>query len=148
MSDLEREEELARVRLDRRMAGRLLALLRPVVPRVSLVVAIELVLVLSVIFRPWFIRQVIHFLKTGQRLADPPLDEQRDVLLRHYDSMLSYYGAETGSRMARKHIGWYSKGLPGSAEFRGAINHAADPIAVKAMIRAFYAPLIAVKEAA
>ncbi len=98
--------------------------------------------------KPWFVRQVIHFLKTGHRLPDPPLDEQRDVLLRHYDSMLSYYGAETGSRMARKHIGWYSKGLPGSAEFRGAINHAADPIAVKAMIRAFYAPLIAVKEAA
>jgi putative ABC transport system ATP-binding protein/ATP-binding cassette subfamily B protein len=59
MSDLEREEELARVRLDRRMAGRLLALLRPVVPRVAVVVAVEMVLVLSVIFRPWFIRQVI-----------------------------------------------------------------------------------------
>jgi tRNA-dihydrouridine synthase B len=98
--------------------------------------------------KPWFVRQVIHFLKTGQRLADPPLGEQLSVLLRHYDFMLSYYGAETGSRMARKHIGWYSKGLPGSAEFRGAINHAVDPTAVKAMIRAFYAPLIAVKEAA
>ncbi len=98
--------------------------------------------------KPWFVRQVIHFLKTGQRLADPPLAEQLDVLLRHYDDMLAYYGAAAGSRMARKHIGWYSKGLPGSAEFRGAINRVNDPAAVKAMIRAFYAPLIAVKEAA
>ena len=98
--------------------------------------------------KPWFVRQVIHFLKTGQRLADPPLEEQMGVLLRHYDGMLSYYGGAAGSRMARKHIGWYSKGLPGSAEFRGAINHVNDPNAVKAMIRTFYAPLIAVKEAA
>ena len=98
--------------------------------------------------KPWFVRQVIHFLKTGQRLADPPLAEQLDVLLRHYDGMLAYYGITAGSRMARKHIGWYSKGLPGSAEFRGAINRVNDPNAVKDMIRAFYAPLIAVKEAA
>ena len=69
-------------------------------------------------------------------------------MLRHYDDMLSHYGATAGSRMARKHIGWYSKGLPGSAEFRGAVNRVDDPDAVKAMIRAFYAPLIAVKEAA
>ena len=98
--------------------------------------------------KPWFVRQVIHFLKTGHRLADPPLGEQLDVLLRHYDGMLAYYGADAGSRMARKHLGWYSKGLPGSAEFRAAINHAVDPASVKAMIRAFYAPLIAVKQAA
>ncbi len=39
--------------------------------------------------KPWFVRQVIHFLKTGQRLADPPLAEQLDVLLRHYDDMLA-----------------------------------------------------------
>jgi tRNA-dihydrouridine synthase B len=98
--------------------------------------------------KPWFVRQVIHFLKTGHRLPDPQLSEQLDVLLRHYDYMLEYYGAEAGSRMARKHIGWYSKGLPGSAEFRGAINHATDPDTVKAMIRAFYAPLITVRQAA
>jgi len=98
--------------------------------------------------KPWFVRQVIHFLKTGHRLPDPQLSEQLDVLLRHYDYMLEYYGAEAGSRMARKHIGWYSKGLPGSAEFRGAINHATDPDTVKAMIRAFYAPLITVRKAA
>jgi len=93
--------------------------------------------------RPWFVRQVIHFLKTGERLADPTIVEQRDVMLRHYDDMLTHYGADTGTRMARKHIGWYSKGLPGSAEFRAAVNQITDPVKVKAMIAEFFAPLIA-----
>src|SRR5579883_171627 len=93
--------------------------------------------------RPWFVRQVIHFLKTGERLPDPTMAEQRDIVLRHYDDMLTHYGADTGTRMARKHIGWYSKGLPGSAEFRAAVNQLADPARVKAMIAEFFAPLVA-----
>ncbi|MGH7000233.1 MAG: tRNA dihydrouridine synthase, partial [Stellaceae bacterium] len=93
--------------------------------------------------RPWFVRQVTHFLKTGERLPDPAMAEQRDIVLRHYDDMLTHYGADTGTRMARKHIGWYSKGLPGSAEFRAAVNQIADPVKVKAMIAEFFAPLIA-----
>jgi tRNA-dihydrouridine synthase B len=97
--------------------------------------------------RPWFVNQVIHFLKTGERLADPPITTQRDILLEHYDDMLVHYGATTGSRMARKHIGWYSKGLYGSAEFRAAVNQTEDPAQVKAMIDAFYTPL-ALAEAA
>jgi tRNA-dihydrouridine synthase B len=93
--------------------------------------------------RPWFVRQVIHFHNTGERLADPPLAVQRDILLGHYEDMLSHYGTTVGSRIARKHIGWYSKGLPGSAEFRATVNRTEDPAIVKAMIRDFYTPLIA-----
>jgi tRNA-dihydrouridine synthase B len=93
--------------------------------------------------KPWFVRQVIHFLKTGQRLPDPPLAHQRDTVLSHYDEMLAHYGTSVGSRIARKHLGWYSKGLHGSAEFRAAVNRTEDPTMVKAMIRAFYDPLIA-----
>ena len=93
--------------------------------------------------RPWFVRQVFHFLKTGERLPDPSLAAQRDVVLEHYDDMLAHYGADTGVRMARKHIGWYSKGLPGSAEFRAAINQLADAAKVKAMIAGFFASLAA-----
>jgi tRNA-dihydrouridine synthase B len=93
--------------------------------------------------RPWFVRQVIHFLRTGQRLPDPPLAQQLQIVLGHYEDMLAHYGTAVGSRIARKHIGWYSKGLPGSAEFRAAVNRTEDPQTVKAMIRAFYAPLVA-----
>lgn len=98
--------------------------------------------------RPWFLRQVIHYLRTGEILPDPPLEEQLATVLEHYEDMLTHYGAEAGVRVARKHVGWYSKGLPGSAEFRSAINRIADPEKVKEMIRAFYSPLIEARAAA
>ncbi|MGE0667406.1 MAG: tRNA dihydrouridine synthase DusB [Sphingomonadales bacterium] len=90
--------------------------------------------------RPWFPGQVTHYLRTGQRLPDPPLAEQLDVLLEHYEDMLALYGAENGVRVARKHIGWYSKGMENSGEFRDRVNRLEDPAQVRAMVRAFYEP--------
>src|SRR5262245_60762142 len=81
--------------------------------------------------RPWFLRQVIHWLKTGERLPDPPLQDQYRTLTEHYEAMLGHYGIGPGMRVARKHVGWYSKGLPGSAEFRSAIMASPDPTAAK-----------------
>jgi tRNA-dihydrouridine synthase B len=92
--------------------------------------------------RPWFVNQVARFLRDGTRLPDPPLGEQMAVALAHYEAMLEHYGTAAGSRIARKHVAWYSKGLPGSAEFRGAINQTDDTDRVKSMIRDFYEPLI------
>jgi tRNA-dihydrouridine synthase B len=92
--------------------------------------------------RPWFIRQVIAWLGTRKKIPDPPLNGQLAIIEGHYDDMLSHYGTEVGVRIARKHVGWYSKGFPGSAEFRAAVNHAADPTRVRALIRAFYEPLL------
>src|ERR1700735_5297968 len=92
--------------------------------------------------RPWFISQVIEFLKTGRRLPDPPLEHQMATVLEHLDDMLDHYGSETGVRMARKHVAWYSKGLPGSAEFRSEVNQQADAERVRALIRRFYEPLL------
>jgi tRNA-dihydrouridine synthase B len=93
--------------------------------------------------RPWFVSQVIRFLRTGERPPDPPLAEQLATIIAHYQDMLSHYGVSVGSRVARKHIGWYSKGLPGSAEFRAAVNRCEDPAAVAALIGGFYEPLLA-----
>jgi tRNA-dihydrouridine synthase B len=92
--------------------------------------------------RPWFLGQVIHFLRTGERRADPSLAHQLATVLEHYDAMLAHYGAQTGVRMARKHLAWYSKGLQGSAEFRGEINRQDDPKRVAALLRTFYGPQI------
>jgi tRNA-dihydrouridine synthase B len=92
--------------------------------------------------KPWFLRQVIHWLKTGERLPDPPISEQYRILDEHYEAMLAHYGAEPGMRVARKHIGWYSKGLPGSAEFRSAVMATHVVEEVRALIRRFYEPLI------
>jgi tRNA-dihydrouridine synthase B len=91
--------------------------------------------------RPWFLAQVMHYLRTGAIAPDPPLAHQLATLIEHYDAMLAHYGVSIGSRIARKHIGWYSKGLPGSAEFRAAVNRCEDPESVKALIRRFYEPL-------
>lgn len=92
--------------------------------------------------KPWFINQVQHFLATGERLADPSLEVQLQTLLDHYEAMLEHYGEHTGMRAARKHIGWYSKGLPGSADFRASVMREADVSKVKSNIRAFYQPLL------
>jgi len=92
--------------------------------------------------RPWLPNQIRHFLDTGCRLPDPPLAEQLATVLEHYDVMLEHYGANAGMRAARKHVGWYSKGMPGSAEFRSTVMRMTDPEAVKAAIANFYRPLI------
>jgi tRNA-dihydrouridine synthase B len=90
--------------------------------------------------RPWLLGQVMHWLKTGERLPDPVIDEQYGIILEQYEAMLSHYGNENGVNIARKHIGWYTKGLHGSAEFRNAFNKEADPDRARAMLRSFYAP--------
>ena len=91
--------------------------------------------------RPWFLRQVMHWLATGERLPEPGLAERRAVVLEHYEAMLSHYGVDPGVRMARKHLGWYSRGLPGGAEFRAAVNAAATPAAARALLDRFFTPL-------
>jgi tRNA-dihydrouridine synthase B len=93
--------------------------------------------------RPWFVYQVIAWLQNRKPIPDPPLAAQRDIVLDHYEDMLVHYGTEIGSRIARKHVAWYSKGLAGSAEFRAAVNQTVDPTRVMALIRAFYEPLLA-----
>ena len=92
--------------------------------------------------RPWFPSQVMHFLKTGERLADPSISAQYAMIRRHYDEILSHYGTHAGVKIARKHIGWYSKGLHGSAEFRADIMGQEDPDVVRAKLAAFYMPLV------
>ncbi|WP_380779465.1 tRNA dihydrouridine synthase DusB [Sphingomonas sp. R86520] len=90
--------------------------------------------------RPWVLGQVMEWFATGRRIEDPTITEQYDAIAGHYEAMLEHYGIETGVNMARKHIGWYTKGLPGSAEFRNKVNQVPDPKQVKAMLAEFYAP--------
>jgi tRNA-dihydrouridine synthase B len=92
--------------------------------------------------RPWFPCQVARHIAGGEPMPDPPLDVQRDIVLEHYHAMLSHYGTDAGVRIARKHIGWYSKGLPGSAEFRHAVNQIDDWERVIGAICVFYDALI------
>ncbi len=88
--------------------------------------------------RPWFVAQAMAYLRTGEQVPEPTLPEQRDIVLEHYDSILAHYGYEAGHRIARKHVAWYSKGLPGSAEYRATVNSVAEVDAVKRLILDFY----------
>jgi tRNA-dihydrouridine synthase B len=97
--------------------------------------------------RPWLLAQVADFLRSGTAPADPPLARQLEILLDHFDMMLSHYGTDHGLRIARKHLAWYSKGLHGSAEFRAEINRLTTPEAVRARVHAFYLPAIERKAA-
>ena len=90
--------------------------------------------------RPWLLAQVMRWLQAGERRPDPDLDEQYRAITSHYREMLNLYGNEVGVNMARKHIGWYTKGLPGSAEFRNRVNQEPDAARVLAMLDEFYAP--------
>ena len=90
--------------------------------------------------KPWLLRQVMDALAGRTVRPDPSLDAQYATIIEHYDGMLSLYGNEHGVPIARKHIGWYTRGLHGSAEFRNRVNQVGDAGAVKAMLAEFYAP--------
>jgi tRNA-dihydrouridine synthase B len=90
--------------------------------------------------RPWFPAQAIHYLRTGERLPDPSIAEQYAAVRTHFEAMLEHYGLETGVRMARKHLGWYSKGFPASADFRAAVNRETDAGKVRSMLASFFLP--------
>lgn len=90
--------------------------------------------------KPWLLAQAMLWLRTGERRDEPTLAEQYDLIVEHYDMMLSHYGVQNGVNLMRKHLGWYTKGLPASAEFRNQVNQQDDPKRVLAMIEDFYAP--------
>jgi tRNA-dihydrouridine synthase B len=68
--------------------------------------------------RPWIFREIEYFLQTGTHLPLPKVQEIHRVMMNHLADLYEFYGEETGVKVARKHIGWYTKGLVGSASFR------------------------------
>lgn len=92
--------------------------------------------------KPWLINQADHYMKTGEKIPAPSINDQLEIVLNHYDDMLDHYGEITGVRMARKHLGWYSNGLHGSAEFRHTVNRLSDPVEIKDMVKRFYGNIL------
>ena len=93
--------------------------------------------------RPWLLGQVMHWFAHGARLPDPSLDEQYVLIREQFEDMLVLYGRSVGVKCARKHIGWYTKGLNGSADFRNRVNQEDCADTVLQMLDAFYQPLLA-----
>ena len=88
--------------------------------------------------QPWLLSQISAFIEDGSLLPSPQLEQQMAILLEHFDSMLSHYGNELGTRLSRKHIAWYTKGLPSSTDFRQKIFTKHDPRMVKKSICELY----------
>ena len=92
--------------------------------------------------KPWLLGQVMPWWRTGETIPTPGFDEQYSLLVEHYDRMLDHYGRDVGTKIARKHLGWYTKGMQGSAEFRNKANFIDDPDEVLGEIERFYEPFL------
>ncbi len=93
--------------------------------------------------RPWIFREIEHYLKTGTKLAPPSVTEIREVLVGHLHDLYAFYGYERGVKVARKHIGWYTKGLKNSAVFRARMNTLESAEAQLAAVTRFFDELTA-----
>lgn len=96
--------------------------------------------------RPWFLQQVFSFLNSKVKDPSPPLAKQYETILGHIEDILSYYGEEVGVKICRKHLGWYSKGLHDSADFRSQINQASSSQLLFDHIHKFYQERLAIGE--
>ena len=92
--------------------------------------------------KPWFLNQVNHYLKTGLQSTAPDINTQYQIIKFHYESLLEHHGINRGMKIARKHLGWYSKGLPGASVFRAKFNIIDNVKLARKMISEFYAPII------
>ena len=91
--------------------------------------------------RPWIFREIEHYLTTGEKLPPPAVAEIQTILLEHLEDLYGFYGTETGVRVARKHISWYTKGLAGSAAFRHQMNRLDSVAEQRAVVDDFFRAL-------
>ncbi|KVH71027.1 tRNA-dihydrouridine synthase B [Burkholderia ubonensis] len=88
--------------------------------------------------RPWLFREIDHFLQTGELLPPPLIDEIQQVMNEHLEDHYAFYGEFTGVRTARKHIGWYTRGLSGANGFRHRMNTLDSTCEQLAAVNAFF----------
>ena len=88
--------------------------------------------------RPWIFREFSYFLSEGRKLPPPAAAEMRAVALEHLEGIYSLYGEALGVRIARKHIGWYTRALPGGEAFRRQANEILSAPAQLAAVDRFF----------
>ena len=93
--------------------------------------------------RPWLFREIAHYLQSGERLAPPTPREMAEVLVEHLDGLYDLYGDEQGTRVARKHIGWTVRELPGGESLRSAVNGITAAQAQRAAVNDYFERLAA-----
>ncbi len=83
---------------------------------------------------PWILKQVSHYLKTGEKLPGPTIEEKIHEALRHFNLLVEYKGSHIGVLEMRKHAAWYLKGIKGGAVIRNEINKASDPDMLRSLL--------------
>ncbi len=92
--------------------------------------------------QPWIFRDIDHYLKNGSKITPFKMEKVKNILLKHLDNLYAFYGEYLGVRIARKHIGWYSKTQPQSAAFRKTINQVETPEEQLTLIEAYFNSLL------
>jgi len=93
--------------------------------------------------RPWIFREIEHFLATGETLAPPAAAEIEAVVREHLDGLYALYGEAQGLRVARKHLGWYTRALPEGERFRQAVVRLEAAATQRAAVNDYFARLAA-----
>ena len=88
--------------------------------------------------RPWFFRELLAYLGERKAMPAPAPTEMRGIVLEHLQALYELYGEELGVRIARKHIGWYVRALPGGEAFRRDANAITCPVAQLAAVGTFF----------
>jgi tRNA-dihydrouridine synthase B len=93
--------------------------------------------------KPWLFRQIAQYLATGEYSAAPGMRERGEVLTEHLEGLYDLYGPEQGARVARKHIGWTLRDLPGGEELRRCVNMIVEPQAQVRAVSSYFGRLAA-----
>jgi len=93
--------------------------------------------------RPWIFREIEYFLATGESLAPPPAAEIEAVVREHLEGLYALYGEAQGLRVARKHLGWYTRALPEGERFRQAVVRLEAAATQRAAVNDYFARLAA-----
>lgn len=84
---------------------------------------------------PWLLKEVAHYLKTGEIFEKPTFEEKIKVALRHFDLLIAIKGNHIGLLEMRKHASWYIKGMQGASRVKSEINRSKDIEEVKHLLK-------------
>ena len=83
---------------------------------------------------PWLVKRTAALLETGDAGPEPSTEEKKAMILRHTELMIKYKGEHMGILEMRKHLAWYTQGLPGSAKLRGLMNEMSTEEELKRLV--------------
>ena len=94
---------------------------------------------------PWIFREIKHYMRTGEILEKPTLEERLNTMLLHLERALEFHGERLGILEMRKHMAWYLKGLPHSAPVKTEIQKSYDVNYIKQLLSNYFENLKRIK---